>query len=162
MKKSPKAYLKIQIYLHWIVVALIIFQFILHGEISLLFQYRMEGLIPNVPSASPHAIVGTIMLILIFWRLWLRFKHGVPSIPKSNRFLAKLGAKHMHILLYALLIATSFFGMLAWVFGLQLASLMHIITVYALLATIYLHIFAGLLHHFVLKTNVLKRIFGMK
>ncbi|MCF6327721.1 MAG: cytochrome b/b6 domain-containing protein [Devosiaceae bacterium] len=160
MKKQPDTYSKIQIYLHWITVALIAFQFLLHGEISVLFRARMEGFVPNIPTLSPHAIVGTIMLIVILWRLWLRFKYGVPAVPKSKKLLAKLGSKAMHISIYVLLIANAFFGLGAWVFGLQFSSLLHIITAYALLTIIYAHIFAALFHHFVLKNNVLKRIVG--
>ncbi len=160
MKTPPDTYSKTQIYLHWIVVALISFQFLLHGEISVLFRARMAGFVPDVPTASPHAIVGTIMLVLIFWRLWLRFKHGVPAIPKSKKLLARLGSKAMHIAIYVLLIANSFFGLGAWLFSLQFSSLLHIISAYALLTLIYLHIFAGIFHHVVLKNNVLKRIVG--
>lgn len=160
MKNQPQTYSKIQIYLHWITVALIAFQFLLHGEISVLFRARMEGFIPDIPTLSPHAIVGTIMLVIILWRLWLRFSHGVPTIPKSDKLLAKLGSRAMHIALYVLLVANALFGLVAWLFGLQFSSLLHIFTAYALLTIIYAHIFAALFHHFVLKNNVLKRIVG--
>ncbi len=160
MKNQPQAYSKTQIYLHWIVVALITFQYMLHGEISVLFQARMQGFVPDVPTASPHAIVGTIIIVLVLWRLWLRFTHGVPAIPKSEKMLAKLGSRAMHIAIYVLLITNALFGLGAWLFGLQFSSLLHIISAYALLTLIYLHVFAGLFHHFVLKNNVMKRIVG--
>ena len=160
MKNQTTAYSKTQVYLHWITVALIAFQFLLHGEISVLFRARMEGFVPDVPTMSPHAIVGAIMMIVIFWRLWLRFKYGVPTVPQSNQLLAKLGSKAVHISIYVLLVANASFGLVAWVFSLQFASFLHIITAYALLTIIYAHIFAALFHHFVLKNNVLKRIVG--
>ncbi len=160
MQKISKDFSKTQIYLHWIIVALVAFQYLLNRGIVLIWQERMEGKIANEPSLNPHVIVGVIIFILMLWRLWLRFSHGVPALPESESKIAAILAKIITISFYILLIILPLSGISAWILGLQLPALIHVIGTNILLAIIVLHIGAALLHHFVLKTNVLKRIVG--
>ena len=161
MKNSPEKFLKSQIYLHWIVVILVTFQFLLNDGIVKIFKDRMDGVIDNVPSPNPHVIVGGIILLLVVWRLFLRLKHGVPDLPKSEKPIAGLIAKGVHYLFYILLIALPLSGASAWFLGIELPAFVHGLGSNLLLAIIALHIAAALLHHFVLKTDVLKKMLGM-
>ncbi len=160
MQKNSENFSKTQIYLHWIIVALVALQYLLNKGIVLAWQERMEGKIANEPSLNLHVIVGAIILILMLWRLWLRFSHGVPALPESENKIATILAKIVHIGFYLLLIGLPLSGMSAWILGLQLPALFHVIGTNILLAIIVLHIGAALLHHFVLKTDVLKKIIG--
>lgn len=162
MTKTPEKFSKAQIYLHWVVVALVAFQYLLSDGISSLWEKRMDNLIPNEPSFNPHALVGVIILLLALWRLFLRFKHGVPALPASENKIAGLVAKVTHILFYILLIGMPFSGAGAWFFGIEQPANLHALASTIFLALIIIHILAALLHHFVLKTNVLRRILGMK
>ena len=160
MKTAPKTFSKTQIYLHWIVVVLVAFQFLFGDGISKLWKDRMDGLIPNEPSINPHAIVGILILVLVAWRLWLRFSHGVPALPESKSAIAGMISKTTHILFYVLLIGMPFSGAGAWFLGFEQPAFTHIIAGNILIALIALHLAAALLHHFVLKTDVLKRMVG--
>ncbi len=162
MTNAPEKFSKAQIYLHWAVVALVAFQFILSAGIKSLWEKRMDGTIPNEPSFNPHILIGVIILLLVVWRLFLRFKHGVPALPKSEKPIAGLIAKATHYLFYILLIGMPLSGAGAWFLGLKQPAFTHGLAAKLLLALIVLHILAALLHHFVLKTNVLRRILGMK
>ncbi len=162
MTKTPEKFSKAQIYLHWIVVALVAFQYLLSDGISSLWEKRMDNLIPNEPSFNPHVLVGVIILLLALWRLFLRFKHGVPALPASENKIASLVAKATHILFYVLLIGMPFSGAGAWFLGIEQLADLHALASNIFLALIIIHILAALLHHFVLKTNVLRRIVGMK
>jgi len=162
MTKSPQTFSKTQIYLHWLVVALVAFQYLLSEGINKLWKARMDGLVENVPSPNPHVIVGVIILVLVLWRLYLRSTRGVPPLPKSELPFVGMIAKAVHILFYVLLIGLPLSGAVAWFFGIKQSALSHGLGTKLLLAVIILHIAAALLHHFVLKTNVLKRMLGMK
>ena len=161
MKSTPEKFSKTQIYLHWLIAALIAFQFLFHDEISLIWYERMQGKIPNVASLNLHALIGFIILILVLWRLWLRFKLGVPALPESKSKIAGLIAKATHYLFYILLVTMSFSGAAAWFLGIKQPAFVHVLSGNILIAIIALHIAAALAHHFILKTNVLKRIIGM-
>ncbi len=161
MTKTPENYSKTQIYLHWIIVALVTFQFIIGDRIASTWEKRMDGTIPNEPSFNPHVLVGIIILLLVIWRLFLRFNHGVPALPQNEKPIAGLIAKATHYLFYILLIAIPLLGAGAWFLGIKQPAFTHTLAANILLALIALHILAALMHHFVLKTNVLKRMLGM-
>ncbi len=162
MKTTPENFSKTQIYLHWLVVALVTFQFVLSKGIEAIWEKRMDGLVPNEPSANPHVIIGAVILTLVLWRLWLRFNHGVPALPQSEKPLIGLIAKATHWLFYILLIGMPLSGAGAWVLGIEQPAFTHGLASKSLLALIALHAAAALYHHFILKTNVFRRMLGIK
>ncbi len=157
---TPATYSKSQIYLHWIIVILVAFQIFSGNAIGALWQDRLDGVVPNEPSPTPHTIVGILILILMLARLYLRMTRGVPPLPESEKPAAGMVAKAMHALFYILLIAMPLSGIAAWFFGLELPALLHSLARLVLIPIILIHIAAALMHHFVLKTDVLKRIVG--
>jgi cytochrome b561 len=162
MKTAPEKFLKTQIYLHWLVVILVAFQFIMSKGIAEIWEKRMDGLVANEPSANPHVIIGATILLLVLWRLFLRFKHGVPALPASENALVGLIAKATHYLFYILLIGMPLSGAGAWVLGIEQPAFTHGLASKLLLALIALHFVAAIYHHFILKTNVFRRMLGMK
>jgi len=159
--KSPETYSKSQIILHWLIVVLVFFQFILNDGIVKIWQDRMSGAIENVPSINPHALAGILIFILMGWRLWLRIKRGVPALPESESAASKFVANATHILLYVFILGMPISGAAAWFFGLELSAQVHATAKFALIPLIALHLLAALAHHFWFKTNVLKRMLGM-
>jgi len=157
---APTTYSRMQIILHWTVVVLVLFQIVFHDGIVALWDARMDGTIPNVPTPDLHAAAGTLIFVLMAWRLALRLRRGVPDLPKDQHPALKLAASATHILLYVLLLGMPLSGLAAWVFGLELAAQMHSTARLLLIPLIALHFAAALAEHFWFKTDVLKRMLG--
>ncbi len=157
---APTTYSKFQIILHWLIAALVAFQILFHDGISNLWKQRMEGDIPNVSTPNPHAIIGILILVLVLVRIFIRLKRGVPALPASEKPMVGMIAKGTHLLFYALLVGMPFTGAIAWFFGLETPALVHGIATTVLMTLIFLHIAAAFMHHFVLKTDVFKRMLG--
>ena len=157
---AAEKYSKTQIYLHWAIALMVIFQIVLNDGIVNLWKQRMDGTIENVATINPHAIVGILIFVLMAWRLLERVRHGVPALPASESPIFGMIAKATHILFYVLLLAMPISGALAWFFGFTLPASTHSLAKYVLVPLVVLHIGAALLHHFVLKTDVLKRMLG--
>ncbi len=157
---APTTYSKLQIILHWLIAAMVAFQILFHDGITALWKQRMDGTIENVATPNPHAIVGILILILVLVRIFIRIKRGVPALPASEKPMMGTIAKATHFLFYALLVGMPFSGAAAWFFGLELPAIVHGFASTVLMTLIFLHIAAAIIHHFVLKTDVLKRIVG--
>ena len=160
--------------LHWIVVAL------------LLTQYLIGWLMPNIRrNMSPgitmtwHISIGTVILALIVARLVWRLTH--PVAPESSlRPYQRLTSEAVHWLLYLLVLATTVSGWLfasargwhvSWFFlvpfpmltsGSQ--SLVHTLDgwhqnfEWALLILIGVHVAAAFLHLFYYRDGVMRRM----
>jgi cytochrome b561 len=159
---TPEKFSKIQIYLHWLIALMVIFQIVLHDDIVTLWAQRMDGIIPNEAVPTPHSIVGILIFVLMAWRLIIRLRRGIPALPPSETPILGLIAKGTHFLFYALLLIMPISGAVAWFFGIEQAANAHALAKFILIPLILLHFSAAMAHHFVLKTNVLKQILGMK
>ena len=159
---------------HWVIVVLIITQFVL--------ALRAEGLSPikKIGVLGTHKSIGITILVLAVLRLAWRLFNPVPPQPRGIPRWQELAAHVSHFLLYALLFITPMLGWLmssarafsvSW-FGLvQLPdfvasnrplydSLMtvHYWLSWTLVAIAFLHVAAAIKHHFVLKDDVLRRM----
>lgn len=160
--EMPTTYSRIQISLHWIIALLVGFQIVLHDSIVNVWRDRMNGTIPNEPTPQLHVAIGVLILVLALWRLALRLHRGTPSLPESEHTALKIIATATHALFYALLFGMPISGAAAWFLGVPQPAVVHTIAEKVLVALIILHIAAGLAQHFWFKTNVLKRMLGMK
>lgn len=117
MTQAPTAYRPAQIWLHWIVVIGVIVQIGFHDPIVAVIDARQAGLTPadaDLTSAMVHVTVGSIILLAVLARLYLRFRHGVPGhAPGTSAAQARI-ASIMHNALYGLLLAMVVTGMLTW------------------------------------------------
>jgi cytochrome b561 len=159
--------------LHWVVVALLI------------VQYLIGWLTPDVHGGPPgtamalHISFGILILALIAFRLFWRLRHSVApdaSLPPWQRSLSEL----VHWLLYALVLATTLSGWLfasarGWTvslfFAIPLPMLtsqspalihridgFHQIMEWTLLVVIGVHVGAALMHLLVYRDRVLQRM----
>jgi cytochrome b561 len=160
---------------HWIIVVLVIAQFVLgftaHG-----LPISLERLI----LLARHKSIGITIFVLVALRLGWRLYSRPPPLPPAPHPFFDTAARVSHGLLYALLLAMPPVGWLlssashltvAW-FGLfplpnlvapnkhlaQIMLLTHESMAWLLLATVTVHVLAALWHHFLLKDSVLLRM----
>ena len=157
---QPTSYSRAQIILHWTIAALVFFQILMHDGIVKVWDGRMDGMLPNQPTINPHAVAGALILVLVLWRLVLRRRRGEPGLPEGEHPALKVLATGMHAALNLLLILMALSGMAAWISGVEAIGEAHSIARLALVPLVLLHILAALYHHFWLKTDVLRRMFG--
>jgi len=159
---------------HWVIVVLIIAQFVL--------ALRAEGLSPikKIGVLGTHKSIGITILVLAALRLAWRLFNPVPPQPRGIPRWQELAAHVSHFLLYALLFITPMLGWLmssarafsvSW-FGLvQLPDLIepnratferlkdwHEAMAFTLAAIAVLHLAAALKHHFFDRDDVLRRM----
>ena len=161
--------------LHWLIVILLIAQFI--------FAWTMPHIGRNTPVTtliSLHFTFGIIIIAVAVVRLGWRVTHGEPAPEDGLPPWQNLTARTVHYLLYALLfiipilgwINASWRGMPIVMFGLEMPQLVAtrapgwqwtgdvhgLLANYLMLALVGLHALAALYHHFVRHDGVLKRM----
>jgi cytochrome b561 len=172
---KPAGYTSIAKVLHWLIVALLIAQFVV--------AWTMPHIGRNTPVTtliSLHFTFGIIILVLAIVRLIWRTTHGEPApldgIPPWQTQTARI----VHWLLYVLLfvvpilgwISASWRGMPIVMFGLQFlkpvgtrapgwrwtGDVHSLLAYYGMLTLIGLHIAGGLYHYFIRRDRVLQRM----
>ena len=158
---SVTAYSRSQIALHWAVALLILFQYVANDGIKPVWRAIEQGL-PVEPSSAAfaHVAAGVLVLVLALARLGLRFKRGVPPLPAEEPALQRLAAHATHLGLYVLMVLIPISGMVAFFGAVHDAADAHEAMTSILLALIALHVLGALYHHFILKTDVLRRMAG--
>jgi cytochrome b561 len=165
--------------LHWAIVALIIGQFYLalKGDALPLGMAKLAVL-------AQHKSFGITVLMLAVIRLVWRFVNPVPEEDPAMPAWQRIAARTSHIALYALIFVVPVVGWLmssakaysvSW-FGLvtlpdfigqsdgAFAFLreLHEILAYTLAAVAIVHALAALQHHFIERSNVLRRMLPVK
>lgn len=157
----PKTFSRTQIMLHWTVVALIAFQYLFSDGIEDLWRATIRGGevdADEVAFAYMHMFSGSLVLILTVWRLALRATIGAPPPHDAEPALLQLFARLTHGAIYLLILLLPVSGLVAWIFGVGGAAGAHLLFKTVLLPLIGLHVAGALVHHFVWRTDVLKRM----
>jgi cytochrome b561 len=152
-------YAPIQIGLHWLIAALVLFQLVFGQSMQTAIHAVEEGASPSTTDAilaTGHYWVGTSILILAVLRLLIRLRYGVPAVELGNPILA-LVAKGTHWLFYILLVVAPVSGLLTYYISPGFAGV-HRLSRLAFIGLIGLHAAAALFHHFVLRDGTLKRM----
>ncbi len=149
-----------QIALHWGVALLILYNLIFSDDMTALWrQIRQTGPMPTTTGAWLHIIAGVAILLLVLWRLTLRFTRGVPAAAEGESAALKLAGDAGHILLYVLMFAMPVTGLLTFYGGFTALGDLHGGILKALLwIVIALHVVAAFYHHFILKDGLLNRM----
>ncbi len=161
--------------LHWLIVALLVAQFLIAWTMPDIRRgTKPEGLI------SLHLSVGLLILFIVVIKTLWQLSHPVPLLDDGQPDWQHRAAKATHGLLYVLLFLLPLMGWAnassrGWVmhffslftlpalmssgsaFGHELGDI-HILTSYALLALIGLHVLAALYHQFWLRDGILARM----
>ena len=149
-----------QILLHWAVFALVAFQLFTGGNMSNLFRAALRGQ-PSTVSATwtpIHIVVGLAILAAMLWRLALRRRYGAPPPPQSEAAALRFLAAAVHVGLYLDLIGAPIVGLAAYFFVPSLGGLHQFMARPALLVLVGLHGLGALFQHFVLRSDVVKRM----
>jgi cytochrome b561 len=161
--------------LHWIIVILIITQFVLASRANSL---------PRGPALIEawgwHKSVGMTIFMLAVVRLLWRWMNPVPDLTAETRPWERVLAKVSHVLLYTLIFAVPLTGWLmssaknfpvSWFHLFQWPNLVapdpafsrsmesaHKLLIAVLVVVALLHIAGALKHHFIDRNDVLKRM----
>jgi cytochrome b561 len=155
---SPTGYSASQIILHWAVVVLIAFQYFAHDGIEDSWQGR-SGTTQTAVLTYLHIFAGITIFVLASARIYLRLTRGVPPPPPNEPRLLHYVAETVHASIYLLLFLMPVTGALAWFFDWRFAGYTHELLQLFLLGAITLHVSGALFQHFVLRSNVLMRMF---
>lgn len=159
-KTSKTGYSGLQIGLHWIIAALVLFQLIFGESMTAVVDAVDEG---GTASSSDqlvgtaHYWVGLAILVLVAIRLAVRIRQGAPAHAPGRAPFTVLAATAMHWGFYGLLFAVPVFGLLAYYFGGSFGDI-HALAKPVFIVLIGLHAAAALFNQFVLRDGTLKRM----
>ena len=148
-----------QIVAHWTIVFLLLFQFMTGGGMERAFDAAEEGeaLLRLDGTAWVHGMIGTGILLVMLYRLWLRTHYHVPPPPSDEPQLIQYVSRGTHWAFYALLIGMPIFGLLAVFTGSGLLASLHGLASKLLFLLVILH-FAGAMWHAFKRDGVVKRV----
>ena len=93
-KIAPAGYSFAQIALHWLIAALVIFQWIFGEDIVPAYRAYRRGtdVAPDdLTNANIHVYVGIAIFVLAIIRFAIRLNRGVPAPPSGESCTAALG-----------------------------------------------------------------------
>ena len=152
-------YSKMQVFLHWATFILVLFQFLSPSGIGEVFKLRLENKDFEVGAlASLHMAVGTLIILFIFSRVWMRLSNLVPQDQNDGQRSLKFLARIVHFSMYGVLLLLPVSGGIAW-FQLSIdARNVHEFLSPVLLILVLIHVLASLVHHFIGKHSIFKRM----
>ena len=159
MSNTVTGYNRTQIILHWVIAALVVFQFVGHDAIVETYELINKGQEPSIPAlARAHVFLGGLTLILAIWRVVLRVTRGAPDLPAEESAALKVVAKVTHIVLYAAIFIMPLSGIGAWFGGQEIAATVHTTFKFVVIISVALHVVGAVYQQHVLKTNIIKRM----
>ena len=151
-------YSALQIALHWVIAALVIFQVVFGESMVEAVEAAEEGEALGATDqllAGLHYWVGLAILALVAVRLVVRMVSGAP--PAVDDGLAGKAAAGLHLLFYVLLVAAPVSGLLGYYLGDPWGEL-HQLAKPAFIVLVAIHAAAALYHAFVLRDATLRRM----
>lgn len=158
---SPVFYTRLQRRLHWLVIILLIGQYLLQWPMrdAIAAIERQEALgFAAFLVTTVHTWGGITIAFLMLWRWQLR-KRQVPLNSGQLTHRYETLVKVHHVSLYAVSIAMAATGASAYYLGWRFAAQWHETGKWLLLGLVAIHI-AGALVHLASGSNVLQRMMG--
>ena len=159
--RAPAGYTGMQIVLHWIIAGLVIFQVIFGEEIKPAYRAARraaEASAQDLFNANIHVYIGSTILLLALWRLFLRLRHGIPMLPENENAILKWIAIATHGVLYFVIFAMPVTGMVAWFGGINAAGEIHELGKPVIVVFVAIHAAGALWQHFFVRNGVLVRM----
>lgn len=172
---TSERYTRTAIALHWLIAALVIFQFAWGWWMQ---EIPKQPVGPRVDAFNLHKSIGMTICVLMLARIAWRLSHQPPPLPPMPRWQARL-AHANHLALYVLLVAQPLVGYLGSevsgypvkFFGITLPnwagknvalkdwlSLAHLTLSWLILLTVLLHVAGALKHALVDRDGLLARM----
>ncbi|RYD42462.1 MAG: cytochrome b [Verrucomicrobiaceae bacterium] len=174
MVEQTLHYNRVARFLHWTIGALIILNIVLG-----IFHDPLGEIYPG--TMGVHKSIGFVVLTLSLYRLFWRITHPAPPLPASMATWERFSAHGLHWIFYALMIILPMTG---WIFSsagkypLQFFGLFdipklavekgsglaegthnaHVVFGYSWAVLLLIHVGAALRHQFMLRDNVLSRM----
>ncbi len=152
-------YSPVQIFLHWAIAALVLFQLIFGESMGAVVEAADRNTTASPDDqrlASLHYWFGLAILVLVAVRLAVRLAQGAPDTVGVAP-LARRAAQLAHWLFYLLLILVPVTGLLGYYFGDPWGDL-HTWGKPAFIVLIAIHASAALFHQFWVKDGTLRRM----
>ena len=157
---NSKSYTGTQIFLHWLIVALVFFQYIANSLVQTIWDARVAGKIPDEPVLVFHVFFGLVVLVLALWRIALILRDGMPETTRNAPRVQRIITASLQGLLYVLLLAVPLSGAAAWFWTIVPAAALHTNLEIALLVVIALHVAYALVQQLWLHNHVIMRMIG--
>ena len=179
LKNNEHRYGAIAQLFHWVIVALIVTQFVL--------AIRAESLprgMKLLNTLALHKSIGMTVLMLAVLRLIWRWMNPIPADPPGMPGWQQVASRISHLALYAMIFviplvgwiassarnfSVSWFGFFTWPnlvepseAAFEFFQGTHAVLAWTLFAVALLHIAAALKHHFIDKDDVLRRMLPVK
>ena len=150
-----------QIALHWIIAVLVVAQVVLHEGMHAAYREARGG--PAATEAESlmadlHLAGGIAIFVLALLRIVLKLRRGAPAPPAEERAILRFAAKAVHVGFYAVILLMPLTGALAWFGGVEASATAHRAGMLAIFVLLLLHVAGALYQHFVLKTDVMRRM----
>ena len=155
MDVAPQGYRTPQVLLHWFVALAALWLFFT-GDATTQAYRAGEGLISFW--IWSHALLGTLILVAMLWRLQLRWSVGAPPPPAEEWAPLRILAQLVHAGLYIDMIGAALLGLAAYFVSTSFGDAHEFSARAPLVGLFALHAAGALWHHFGLRDDVLKRM----
>lgn len=155
---SPKRWTKLNVTLHWLIVLLIIVQFLESDFMIALWDSVTEGKAITATGRLlgwVHIVVGTSILVAAGLRLLDRLLHGRPERSVRDPGWAVGLSSATHALIYVTLLAIPILGLAAWFTGSDTLAGYHTLLWTPLMVLVGLHLAGVAWQQFVIKSDAL-------
>ena len=159
-ESTKSGYSLLQISLHWLIAALVIFQLFFGESMTHAVDAVAEGTTASafdIQFASLHYWFGIAILALVGVRLIVRITQGVPPAAVSTPRWSDLAARIAHGLFYFLLVAVPVTGLLGYYVEGPFGDI-HAWAKPVFIGLIAIHGLAALYHQFWVKEGILTRM----
>lgn len=159
--QAPDRWTRLNISLHWLIVVLLVVQYLIGEWMVDFFDAGIEGKAPHVATITLgylHIVVGLTILAAAAFRLWDRFTHGRPAHSEREPNWAVMLAKVTHFSLYSLLLAMPIAGLIAWLLANEWLGDQHVLASNVLLGIIAVHVTGALTSHWWFKTDSIRNM----
>lgn len=156
---KPLGYSRQQIWLHWGIAVLILFQIVFGESMAEAWDAFTEtGATQMTLLVWGHIIAGVAVLLFALWRLYLRAARGVPAPIAGQPRLQVVAGEAVHWIFYAIMIGAPLTGMAAWYGGVLQAGEVHGTVKPVIVALVAVHVLAALYHQVIKKDGLLLRM----
>ena len=161
MPPARTGYSATQIALHWIIAVLIVVQVVAHEGMETVYGAARGGPAATESEqlmADLHIAGGIAVFLLALLRVVLRLRRGAPPPPETEHPALRFAARAVHFLFYTIILLMPLSGALAWFGDVGAAAAAHRAGILAIVVLLLLHVAGALYQHFVLRTDVMRRI----